>query len=128
MTAPAPLLSTRSVLTLCLGVAASGAWPTTGAAQDVALTGATIHTATGEVVPNGTIVIRNGTIEAIGEGVSIPGDVPVVDVSGKTIIPGMMDNHSHIGFDIRDVNERSTTFTTCSAPTSAIGTTRSTEA
>jgi len=80
-------------------------------AQDVALTGGTIHTAAGQVLEGGTVVVRDGKIVAVGQGVSVPSGVPVVDVTGKTVIPGMLDNHSHIGFDIRDVNERSTTFT-----------------
>jgi imidazolonepropionase-like amidohydrolase len=85
--------------------------PMSARAQDVALRGATIHTAAGEVIEGGTIVVRNGQITDVGVGISVPGGVPIVDVSGKTIIPGMMDNHSHIGFDVGDVNERSTTFT-----------------
>jgi imidazolonepropionase-like amidohydrolase len=85
--------------------------PTVGSAQDVTLTGATIHTAAGSVIESGTVVIQGGKITAVGSDVRIPADVDAVDVSGKTIIPGMLDNHSHIGFAVSDVNERSTTFT-----------------
>lgn len=87
------------------------AGPSPVAAQDVVLTGATVHTAAGDVFEGGTIVVRGGKIVAVGTDVSVPSGIPVVDVSGKTIIPGMLDNHSHIGLDVRDVNERATTFT-----------------
>ena len=80
-------------------------------AQDIALRGATIHTAAGTVIENGTLVVRDGDIAALGTEISVPNGVQVLDASGKTIIPGMLDNHSHIGFDVSDVNERSTTFT-----------------
>ena len=104
------MLLRPTALLLCLVVATSLPGPSVEG-QDVVLRGATIHTATGQVVENGTIVVRDGTIAAVGAGVSVPSGLDVVDVSGKTIIPGMMDNHSHIGFDVNDVNERSTTFT-----------------
>jgi imidazolonepropionase-like amidohydrolase len=101
----------RPTFLALLSAGAAIAFPPGTGAQDLALTGATIHTATGEVISGGTIVVREGKISAVGADVRVPGDVTVVDVSGKTIIPGMMDNHSHIGFDIGDVNERGTTFT-----------------
>ncbi|MEH6535468.1 MAG: amidohydrolase family protein [Psychroserpens sp.] len=66
----------------------------------IALKGARIITMVGdEVIENGTIVINNNKIEAIGNAsdVSIPSDAKVYDVSGKTIMPGMVDAHAHIG-------------------------------
>ena len=75
-------------------------------AQTIALRGATIHTAAGTSIPSGTILVRDGRIAAVGVDVDVPNDVQVLDVTGKEIIPGMLDNHSHIGFDIQDVNER----------------------
>jgi len=52
-----------------------------------------------EVIENGTIVINNNTIEAIGKSseISIPSDAKFYDVTGKTIMPGMIDAHAHIG-------------------------------
>jgi len=99
------LTLTVSTALLLLGAARSLS------AQDVALTGGVIHTADGDVFEGGTVVVRDGKVTAVGNDVTVPRGVPVVDVSGRTIIPGMLDNHSHIGFDVRDVNERSTTFT-----------------
>lgn len=71
----------------------------------VALVGARIHTAAGPAIENGTIVFAGGVITALGADVSPPGDAEVVDVSGMVILPGMLDNHSHIGADSRDLNE-----------------------
>ena len=71
----------------------------------VALVGARIHTAAGPAIENGTIVFADGVITAVGAGVAPPAGAEVVDVSGMVIMPGMLDNHSHIGADSRDLNE-----------------------
>ena len=71
----------------------------------VALVGARIHTAAGPAIENGTIVFSGGVITAVGAGVTPPAGAEVVDVSGMVIMPGMLDNHSHIGADSRDLNE-----------------------
>src|SRR5262249_41363904 len=61
--------------------------------------GARIHTASGPVIPRGIMVVQAGKILEVGsEGkVGIPADAKVVDLSGKVIIPGLVDTHSHIG-------------------------------
>lgn len=80
-------------------------------AQDLALRGATVHTAAdAAAIPDATVLVRDGRIAEVGSGVNVPDGVRVVDVSGRTIIPGLIDNHSHIGFAIDDVNERGTAF------------------
>ena len=83
------------------------AGPAAAAAQTtpVALVGARIHTAAGPPIESGTIVFSGGVITAVGADVSPPGDAEVVDASGMVIMPGMLDNHSHIGADTRDLNE-----------------------
>ena len=64
----------------------------------IAFTGGRIVTMTGEeVIEDGTLVIREHRIAAVGPAgdVVIPEDAHVVDVSGKTILPGMVDVHAH---------------------------------
>lgn len=52
-----------------------------------------------EVLENATIVIKDNKIESIGSSseISIPSNAKVFDVSGKTIMPGIVDAHAHIG-------------------------------
>jgi imidazolonepropionase-like amidohydrolase len=61
--------------------------------------GARIYTAAGPVIENGVLVVRAGKIVAVGpEGTTvIPPGAAVRDLTGKTIIPGLVDTHSHIG-------------------------------
>lgn len=61
--------------------------------------GAEIMPISGEPISNGVLVVKNGKIEAVGtEGsVSVPSGAVVIDVSGKIIMPGLVDPHSHIG-------------------------------
>ncbi|MEA3064613.1 MAG: hypothetical protein QOJ27_1059 [Sphingomonadales bacterium] len=66
----------------------------------VALTGARIVTmaaADGGIIDDGTIVVRGDRIVAVGRRgeVAIPAGAKTVDVSGKTIIPGLVDAHAH---------------------------------
>lgn len=71
----------------------------------IALRGATIHTAVGAPIRNGTIVIRAGKIVAVGSGVAIPAGATIHDLTGKTITPGMIDEHSHLGATPTDLND-----------------------
>ncbi|KAA3618608.1 MAG: amidohydrolase [Calditrichaeota bacterium] len=68
--------------------------------EQLALVGARIITMNGdEVIENGTILIKNNRIESIGKtaDVTIAEGLKTIDVSGKTIIPGLIDAHSHAG-------------------------------
>ena len=66
---------------------------------EVALTGATIVTMAGSdggVIENGVIVIEGNRIVTVGgPDTAVPADAARVDVSGKTIIPGLIDAHAH---------------------------------
>lgn len=66
----------------------------------IAFSNARIITMNGDqVIENGTIVIQNNKIEAIGDAASttIPTGTKIYDAKGKTIMPGIVDSHAHIG-------------------------------
>ena len=64
-----------------------------------AFTGAHLLPIAGEPVEDGVLLIDAGKIIAVGprNKVRVPADAEVIDVSGKFIIPGLVDTHSHIG-------------------------------
>ncbi|WP_082633113.1 amidohydrolase [Lacimicrobium alkaliphilum] len=68
-------------------------------AQTVAFTNATLYPITDKVIDNGTLVIRDGKIAAIGPAseVTVPKGATIVDAKGKIIMPGIVDTHSHLG-------------------------------
>ena len=70
----------------------------------IALEGARIITMSaqaprGGAIENGTIVVRGNRIEAVGPSgrVRVPADAKRIDVRGRTIIPGLIDVHAHVG-------------------------------
>ncbi len=64
-----------------------------------AFRGAHIIPIAGPEIPNGVLIVQGGKITAVGAAgsVSIPSGAEVVDVSGKVIMPGLVDTHSHLG-------------------------------
>jgi imidazolonepropionase-like amidohydrolase len=101
-------LALAAVLTLVptVGTRVAGQAPS-AQPRVVALRGATILTVTKGTIPNGTIVLRDGKIAALGATVDIPAGAEVIDVSGKFVSPGIIDAHSHIAND--SINEGGTT-------------------
>jgi imidazolonepropionase-like amidohydrolase len=65
--------------------------------EPIALTGGTIHTISGDVIENGTILFEDGIIKAIGTDVVLPAGTRSEDVSGKHIYPGLIDSWSQMG-------------------------------
>jgi len=64
----------------------------------IAFTNARIITMNGdEVIENGTIIVEGNRITEIGSNVAIPAGAEVVDATGKTIMPGFIDVHAHLG-------------------------------
>lgn len=62
-----------------------------------ALTGGEIHTLAGEVIQNGTVVITDGMITAVGADVQVPAGAEVMDVSGHRVYPGLFDAMTQLG-------------------------------
>ena len=98
---------TRAALLLTAAVTATAALTRPAGAQDdaVLVRGGTVHTATGAPISNGSVLIRAGKIVAVGANVAAPSGARIIDATGKTVIPGMIDNHSHIGARPTDLND-----------------------
>jgi imidazolonepropionase-like amidohydrolase len=62
-----------------------------------ALTNANIETITKGVINNGTVIIKNGKIEAVGTNIQIPQGAEVIDCKGNWVYPGMVDSGTNIG-------------------------------
>jgi imidazolonepropionase-like amidohydrolase len=58
---------------------------------------ATIYTGTGERIDDGSVLLRDGKVAAIGRQVEAPADAVVIDAKGKFVTPGLIDVHSHLG-------------------------------
>ncbi|RME41778.1 MAG: amidohydrolase [Planctomycetota bacterium] len=81
-------------------------WPVSGIVAPVqaqqetlAFVGATIEPVTAPTIGAGVLIVRDGKITAVGpaDTTPIPADARRIDVSGKRILPGLVDTHSHIG-------------------------------
>src|SRR5699024_9011756 len=70
---------------------------------DVLIQNATILTITDGVKKNTDLLIEDGIITQIGTDIEAPSGIETVDASGKYVMPGIIDSHSHIG--AVDVNE-----------------------
>ncbi len=69
--------------------------------QTIVLQNASILDGTGrDLYTHGALVVSGERIEAVGsvDRVSIPRDAKVIDVAGKTVMPGLIDAHVHLGF------------------------------
>ena len=78
----------------CLLLLASGsAW-----GADLAIVHATVFPVSGPPIEDGTVLVTDGRIEAVGAGLPVPeGTATVVDATGKFLTPGLIDLHSHMG-------------------------------
>src|SRR5213593_1426109 len=64
-----------------------------------AITGGTVHPASGPEIANGVVIIRDGLIEAVGGAdLPIPADAATIDVKGSHVYPGLIDAQTSLGF------------------------------
>jgi imidazolonepropionase-like amidohydrolase len=64
-------------------------------AQQTAITNVRLFDGT-KVIPHATVVIDGTRIAAAGANVAVPKDAKVIDGNGKTLLPGLIDSHTHI--------------------------------
>lgn len=57
----------------------------------------------GALIPDQRVLVRGTTIAAIGPEVAAPEDVPVVDLAGRTLMPGLVDCHVHVNAHSADL-------------------------
>jgi imidazolonepropionase-like amidohydrolase len=76
------------------------------AAQTIAITGGTVIPVSGPRIPNGTVVIRDGRIVAVGAGVAIPEGAQRIDATGKWVTPGLFESSTNLGLtEVGSVDE-----------------------
>lgn len=73
------------------------ATPAALSAQAVAITGARIYPISGPVIENGTVVMQNGRITAVGANVTVPAGATRIDGAGKIVTPGLFHAGSNLG-------------------------------
>jgi imidazolonepropionase-like amidohydrolase len=79
--------------------------------QTIAIVGATVHTVSGPDIPNGTVLLRNGKIAAVGPSVEVPAGAKTVDVKGRHVYPSLFPPITELGL-VEISSVRSTVDTT----------------
>ena len=98
VTAPAPMRLSE-VSERYDEVAGDSGVPMTGPYREddvLAIVGGTVLTMAGETIEDGTVVVRDGRIAAVGRRVRPPRDAHVIEAAGRYVTPGIIDAHSHI--------------------------------
>lgn len=96
------LMPTLAAALLALGTAPLAAQlgsynPPAGPRESVAIVGATVHPASGPALPRATVLIGDGKILAVREGLTAPANARVIDGTGLHVWPGMMDAGTSMG-------------------------------
>lgn len=88
-------------LSICIaaGALAFAVAPSADAPHIYAIRGGKLITASGAAIATGTIVLRNGLIDAVGTDVAVPPDATVIDGSNMTVYPGLIDMGNAAGLD-----------------------------
>src|SRR5690349_970770 len=77
------------VLAVTLAASANG--------QTVAIVGGKVYPVSGPPIENGTVVITNGRITAVGTNVPVPAGAQRIDATGKIVTPGFVNSSTQLG-------------------------------
>jgi imidazolonepropionase-like amidohydrolase len=86
----------RRLFAIALLMAVSGG---AGAGEALLIRNATVLTVTRGTIQDGSVLVEDGKIAAVGQNLSAPAGANVVDASGKFLMPGMIDCHSHTAIE-----------------------------
>ena len=98
-------LSKATAVLIAILQAGTALGPAPAAAQVVAIQGGTVYPVSGPPIEGATVLIRDGSIAAVGTDFAVPADAQVVDATGHHVIPGLIDAMSYYGIAGSDLNE-----------------------
>ncbi len=99
----APPKTTAATKPVAAAAANSDPYPSTYKplpSQTTLIRGATILTAAGPRIENGSVLLEDGKVKAVGSAtaaIEVPAGATVIDAAGKWVTPGIIDIHSHLG-------------------------------
>jgi len=83
--------------TFAIAICVAGVVARDANAQTIAITGGKVYPVSGPVIENGTVIISNGKISAVGANVPIPAGAQRIDATGKIVTPGFVDAATQLG-------------------------------
>ena len=79
--------------------------PAVEAQTTVIRAGRLVDPETGRAATNQMIVVQGDKITAVGANLEVPKDANVIDLSKETVLPGLVDSHTHLGLTYKDIPE-----------------------
>jgi imidazolonepropionase-like amidohydrolase len=93
-----------SLLVLSIAICACAQESHPAASVTVIRAGKLIDVDAGRTLSNQTIIVRDGKIESLGEKLAIPAGATVIDLSKMTVLPGLIDCHTHLADGSQEAN------------------------
>ena len=89
----------RARLSMTLALVALLLAPSVVAAQTIAIVGGKVYPVSAPPIDNGTVLIRDGRIVAVGASVTVPAGAQRIDAAGKIVTPGFVNGASRVGLE-----------------------------
>src|SRR5215211_2275486 len=93
----ASTIGRRTLIAALTAWALAAAEPAPASAQTIAITGGKVYPVSGPVIENGTVLVRDGKIVAVGAGVPVPNGATRIDATGKWVTPGLINTQTGLG-------------------------------
>jgi imidazolonepropionase-like amidohydrolase len=100
-------MSTRLIAGICALGCGWALAQTPPAESGFLLRGGTVHTVSGPVIENGSVLVHNGKIIGVGKNLAAPEGFRILDIQGQHVYPGMIDAASRLGLETTSREEAS---------------------